>query len=267
MPKIRVKFRDTTTGLRATLTADDGAEQGQIALDAPVALRSVAIPKPWGQEIWFSGSEARGESSIMQGTTTITLSDYLALDPDRLANHAQPLLLKILDPAPQAVTGNLYFETHDTKQEVYVVTHVDHSAWPDAVGAIRLGMNQTLRKTYPSDAEFRAAYLEAVNSYEHIRRELDHPERDETQSDAQILKEEQELRTAMESFTASVPLRVGDVVQVGTGIPHSLQHGVRVFEFQTPTYERNIISFNQKVLTQDHWDSSYAINTLSLIHI
>jgi len=60
MPDLRVKYQQTTTGLRATLTAGDGTERGQIALDAPVALQSIAIPKPWGQEIWFSGSEARG---------------------------------------------------------------------------------------------------------------------------------------------------------------------------------------------------------------
>jgi len=264
MPDLRVKYQQTTTGLRATLTAGDGTERGQIALDAPVALQSIAIPKPWGQEIWFSGSEARGESSVTQGTTTLALSDYLNLDPARLANNTQPLLLKILDPAPTATTGNLYFETHDSKQEVYVVTHVDTSAWPNATGAIRLGMNQRLRKTYSTDADFRAAYLAAVKSYEQIRRRLDSAQQDPHQTDELAQKEEQDLRAAMEDFTATVPLRVGDVVQVGTGVPHSLQHGVRVFEFQTPTYERNIISFNQKVLTQEHWDSSYAISTMSL---
>ena len=39
---------------------------------------------------------------------------------------------------------------------------------------------------------------------------------------------------------------------------------MRVFEFQTPTYERNIISFNQQVLTQNHWDSEYAVSKMSL---
>ena len=66
-------------------------------------------------------------------------------------------------------------------------------------------------------------------------------------------------RRSMQAFTGSRALRKGDVVQVAPHVPHSLQQGVQVFEFQTPTYERNIISFNQKVLTQDHWDSDYAI--------
>lgn len=271
MPDLTVDYQQTPTGLSATLKDAQGKQQGVIALDAPVALVPVHIAKPWGQEIWFSGIEARGESSIQQGTTTLSLSHYLALAPDRLTNHLQPLLLKILDPAPQASAGNLYFETHDSKQEVYVVTHVDTTAWPDAIGAIRLGMNQDLRKTFASDNEFRAAYLQAVKNYERVRRKIDAqqaPQEQATQPTtddaANLAAEEQRLRTTMENFTASVPLREGDVVQVGTGIPHSLQHGVRVFEFQTPTYERNIISFNQKVLTQDHWDSSYAINRMSL---
>jgi len=257
MPDFTVTYQHTTTGLQATLTDDQGVAQARIELDAPVTLQGVAIAKPWGQEIWFSGMEERGESNIVQGSTTLPLSQYLALQPERLVNDQQPLLLKILDPAPEAERGNLYFETHDTKQEVYVVTQVDATAWPDGTGAIRLGMNQSARKSYSSDAEFRAAYLSAVKNYEKVRRQLDDANKEGT-------PEEQELRTTMENFTASVPLQVGDVVQVGTGIPHSLQHGVRVFEFQTPTYERNIISFNQKVLTQNHWDSSYAISTMSL---
>jgi hypothetical protein len=54
------------------------------------------------------------------------------------------------------------------------------------------------------------------------------------------------------------------VVVVPTWLPHSLQHGVRVIEFQTPTYERYIISFAQKVLTQDHWDTEAAVRRMRL---
>ncbi|HEY0892512.1 MAG TPA: hypothetical protein VGE32_05585, partial [Cellvibrio sp.] len=42
-------------------------------------------------------------------------------------------------------------------------------------------------------------------------------------------------------------------------VPHALQHGVRVVEFQTPVYERKILSFGQKVLTQTHWDTEEAL--------
>ena len=59
-------------------------------------------------------------------------------------------------------------------------------------------------------------------------------------------------------------MRLGDVIKVPTWTPHSLQHGVRVVEFQTPTYERYIISFEQRVLTQNHWDSEHAITHMTL---
>ena len=231
-----------------------------IVLDAPVILNPLAIPKPWGQEIWFSGIEARGESSVSQGETTLPLSAYLALAPSRLVRRAEPLLLKILDPNSTPDTGCLYFETHNTKHEVYVVTHIDPHAWPRGAGAIRIGMDQTCRRGYQNDDEFRAAFLQAVERYEAVRRKIDagtSPSLDEKE-------EEQARRADMDAFTAQQALGIGDVVQVTPHIPHALQHGVRVFEFQTPTYERNIISFNQRVLTQDHWDSRDAIANMSL---
>src|SRR5690606_17097820 len=46
--------------------------------------------------------------------------------------------------------------------------------------------------------------------------------------------------------------------------PHALQHGVRTVEFQTPVYERKILSFGQKVLTQEHWDTEEAVRQMSL---
>ena len=35
-------------------------------------------------------------------------------------------------------------------------------------------------------------------------------------------------------------------------------------EFQTPVYERKILSFAQKVLTQDHWDTEEALQVAQL---
>src|SRR5690606_9619112 len=54
------------------------------------------------------------------------------------------------------------------------------------------------------------------------------------------------------------------VVKVPCFTPHSLLHGVRTVEFQTPVYERKILSFAQKVLTQSHWDTEAAIEQVSL---
>lgn len=219
----------------------------------PVKLAPVRIAKPWGHEIWYTGMEERGESGVVIDDTEVPLSVYLASNPGLLANHAPVLLLKILDPKTQPVAGDLYFEVHDEKQEVYVVTHIDPSAWPNGVGGIRFGMDQDKRHTFGDAHQFRAAYLEAVQQYEKIRRQID--EHDATD----LERAEQDARAHMNSFAALREIRIGDVVKVPTWTPHSLQHGVRVVEFQTQTYERFIISFAQRVLTQDHWDSAHAI--------
>ncbi len=220
-------------------------------------LLPVYIAKPWGREIWFTGMEARGESQVATQAGNLDLSTYLALDPKALTGGTPLLLLKILDPKPDAVTGDLYFEVHEEKQEVYVVTHVDAGAWPDGRGGIRFGMCQEKRAGFANDAAFRAAYLEAVQAYEAVRRRIDDGASD-------LVDEEIQRRADMEAFTAMRRLTLGDVVRVPTWTPHSLQHGVRVVEFQTPTYERFIISFAQKVLTQDHWDTAHAVANMHL---
>ena len=252
-----------TEPMAATAASYKRASGHQIDLKAPVELTSCAIDKPWGQELWFSGIEARGESCVRVGGELIPFSHYLALAPQLLCRRAEPLLLKVLDPASDPVLGDLYFETHDQKHEVYVVTHVDTSVWPNGVGTIRFGLNQTKRAQYESDAQFRAAYLNAVQAYEHVRRAIDATDSSEGVA-SELTQREAELRREMYAFTQLHDLAVGDLVQVPPGVPHALQHGVRVFEFQTPVYERNIISFNQRVLTQDHWDSEYAIAAMQL---
>ena len=78
-------------------------------------------------------------------------------------------------------------------------------------------------------------------------------------SDSPPGSEEKNLRQEMNSFTSMHTLRVGDVISIPTYTPHALQHGVRAIEFQTPHYERQILSFAQKVLTQSDWDTESAI--------
>lgn len=229
----------------------------ELFLDQPVALMPVTVPKPWGRELWFTGMEARGESAVRTNAGALPLSQYLALAPRRLTGGAEPVLLKILDPHPDPVVGDLYFEAHDNKREVYVVSHVHPQAWPDGRGAIRYGMNQDLRRRYRDDDAFRRDYLHAVKRYEGIRRALD---------DGRPVPphEEARCRADMEAFTELRPLAVGDVVIVPTWLPHSLLHGVRVIEFQTPSYQRYILSFTQRVLTQDHWDTEAAVGRIRL---
>lgn len=248
----------------------------------PVMLTTVAIKKPWGQEIWYTGVEERGVVSV-KATNGIEclLPWYLSLLPSRLSGrrHQSLILLKILDPLPDPVLGDLYFELHQQKQEVYVVTAVDESAWPKGVGKIRFGFDQQKLQTYKNDECFRQDFLASVKAYEQVRRSIDRclaaftgiPQADAQQKalDAGLLSEEllakeRLLRASMDAYTQELPLKVGDVVKVPCLLPHSLQHGVRTVEFQTPVYERLILSFAQQVLTQSHWDTEEAARLMTL---
>lgn len=253
--ELQVEYRFTRDDGTPRIAATVGAQS--VPLDRPLRLLPVNVDKPWGREIWFTGMESRGESHVATDAGTLPISSYLALAPQRVCSARPMVLLKLLDPHPQPVIGDLYFEVHERKREVYVVTNVDANAWPDGKGRIRLGMNQKLRAQHGDDAAFRSAYLSAVKDYESVRRAID---------DGEIVDGgvEQSKRHAMERFTALRELGVGDVVTVPTWLPHSLQHGVRVAEFQTPNYERYIISFAQRVLTQDHWDTEVAVANMRL---
>lgn len=268
--------------------------------DAPAALCSRAVAKPWGRELWYTGIEARavcgvtapaappsaasGHRTPHPGPGEIPLPWLLAALPSRYGGVHAPVLLKILDPHAEAVRGDLYFELHEHKQEVYVVTGVDPEAWPDGCGAIRMGFDPEQIRML-GDSGLRRAFAAAVAAYRPLRMEIDalldgeraargiaaHAVLDpgtarhlEQQLPAARVARERELRGRIEALTALAPLRVGDVVEVHRRVPHALQHGVRVVEFQTPVYERQILWFGQKVLTQDHWDTAQALSGMRL---
>ncbi len=298
-PRIRILITDqverASVSLEAerTNTTDVLAYLAQLLqapvfdLSAPLPLSPVLIPKPWGQEIWYTGIEQRGQSLIGDGRYFIPLPWLLWLLPQWLLGdgRSEVHLLKILDPLPEPVYGDLYFELHERKQEVYVVTAVDEEAWPGGEGGIRFGFDAAVYAEYDSDREFREAFLAAVKRYERVRREIDqvfdglrvehgfdpnepvpvgtlkHWQRQLPQDTART---EQALRAAMNRFIGFQSLRVGDVLKVPCLTPHALQHGVRAIEFQTPVYERKILSFAQKVLTQAHWDTATAVEQMNL---
>lgn len=259
-----------------------------LELSAPLRLDPVKIAKPWGQEIWYTGIEARGQSNVMAQGFLTPLPWVLALMPDYLAagKSEKIILLKTLDPLPDEVYGDLYFELHERKQEVYLVTHIDSQAWPHNTGAIRLGFDRDRLAQFGDQQAFKAAYLTAVKDYEKVRHQIDtllDTERDSrgiapdaaidvTSRSSLMLAVPEELRlleqqsrTYMNSFSAVLPLRLGDVVKVPCYVPHALQHGVRTIEWQTPVYERKILSFAQKVLTQSHWDTAAALEGIQLV--
>lgn len=234
-------------------------------------LMPISIPKPWGQEIWFSGIEKRGISNVQtfnsSKTTskqTIPLSWLIACVPNLFLGkqfaHKDPVLIKILDPFPIPVIGDLYYELHLEKNEVYVVLDVTSTN-----GRIKLGINEKKFHEYGQNkTHYKNDFLKKILEYEDIRRKIDTlKDNHETISD-HLLHSEKSLRDAMDEFCGFVPLQIGDVINVPTYTPHALQHGVKVVEFQTPTYERLIISFAQKVLTQSHWDTKQAFDIMKI---
>jgi hypothetical protein len=298
---IKIHFAVTESSLAETILAGPSPKApwdamqyvaGELSIpvfssDQPIPLVSANIAKPWGQEIWFTGIEQRGVAGAGSKGEKTLLPYVLSALPETLCRGRQRdlILLKILDPLPEEIYGDLYFELHQEKREVYVVTHVDSDAWPSGEGAIRFGFCSEKRQRFDSDEQFRQEFLTAVTDYEATRRKIDllidrqrlidsvdvNEPVDAGQLKAwlqsvpqELADEERAKRLEMESFTDSLPLRVGDVVKVPCLTPHSLQHGVRTVEFQTPVYERLILSFAQKVLTQQHWDTEEAVKLMAL---
>ncbi len=266
-------------------------EAAVVSSHRPLHLQTCYIPKPWGGERWYTGIEQRGVSQVRTGTGSTALPYALSMFPVPLVGEGEepPILLKTLEPLPDPIYGDLYLEVHREKWETYVVLDVDRTAWPDGIGYLRAGL----------DAEALAAYRErhgdegpqhmaadlrhAIEHYEEARRRIDglldealrqrgddpavplmpHQHRALLDDVPDALREQEaERRIAVERLIGRVPLREGDVVTLPPGVLHSLQHGVKVIEFQTPTYERLIAMFAQKVLTQPHWDVAAAIDQM-----
>ncbi|MCV6621831.1 MAG: hypothetical protein OIF51_08790 [Cellvibrionaceae bacterium] len=258
------------------------ALENSLAVDGPWVFKTVSIPKPWGQEIWYSAYEQRGVCHLADNNqqSGVPVHLWLYLFPELPKPSTELNLLKVLAPFSSPLLGELYFEMHEQKQEVYVVSHIDETAWPDGVAQMRFGFCSEKQKQFSTFETFKAAYLSAVGRYEGLRKQIDEALQDQfqaafTESDEQakseylkqlpeaLLRKEQLLADEMSSFIAKRSLHLGDVIQVPKLLPHGLLHGVRVVEFQTPVYERLILSFRQKVLTQDGWDTEQALTLLA----
>ena len=232
----------------------------------PLPLLPLHIEKPWGREIWFNGVERRGVCEFGVGGSRTPQPWLLAVLPGEEPRDAcpPPPLLKILEPSPLPVIGDLYFEMHDVKQEVYVVTHIDRRAWPAGTGYLRFGFCPHRLAASDDEAGFRQSYLRAVSAYRLVREQLDALPAGAA-VDPSLAAREASLRERMNDFTWLKPLQVGDVIEVPQRLPHALQHGVRVVEFQTPVFERKILSFAQQVHTQAHWDTAEAVGDMRLL--
>jgi hypothetical protein len=264
------------------------ARAAVVSTAEPLRLAPCLIPKPWGREVWYTGIERRGRAKVASATGETELPYAIGMFPAPIVGEDErpPVLLKALEPHPGESAGDLYLEVHREKWEVYVVLDVDRTAWPDGVGRLRAGLDSALLERYR--ARHGAAWeqavgedlLAAIRAYEPVRRRIDALLDDALRArgldpaagvpaalfdvvasalPAPLRQEERTLRLAVEAFLGNVPMGPGDVACLAPGVLHSLQHGVKVIEFQTPTYERLIAMFTQKVLTQPHWDTGEAI--------
>ena len=193
-------------------------------------LEPVTVRKPWGREVWYSGVEERGESSVRHGDERIPLSRFLAT-----RGRSRPVtLLKTLHPD----AGNVYVEVHERKYEVYIVDQVDAKCWPEA-GRMLLGAS--VERSGLDEMAFREHLLAKARAAE---------------AAGQV--------DGVAALMRAVPLKVGDAVAIAPRVPHSLLRGVSVVEFQTPVFERKILAASQRVVTQTGWDSAAAVDLIDL---
>lgn len=257
----------------------------------PLRLQTLYVDKPWGREGWYTGMEKRGVCKVGSNHAATELPYALGMFPLALLGAQEPdlILLKTLEPRPEPVLGDLYLEVHDEKWETYLVLDVNREAWPDGVGQLRAGLEERVLKRYrkkhgaKAEDELMRDLHGKITAYEKVRREidalldeklkagglpLDQPAPEELLEavtaalPARLIKSEARLRSEVEAFIGSFPMRKGDVACLPPGVLHSLQHGVKVVEFQTPTYERLIAMFAQKVVTQSHWDTKKALRRM-----
>ena len=232
--------------------------------------------KPWGKEIWFTGIEERGQAKIESyfKKKKMNLTDFLYLYSNHCCNgQNQLVLLKILESIPERIFGDLYLELHEKKQETYIITDVNSQIHKMKTAQMKYGLNLDKRKTFKKLKFFKQSFFRAVMKYKKIRDFIDkqaYPQKANIkqykknlkQISPECKKKELELRDEMNSYIGSYPVKKGDVISINNLIPHSLQHGIRCIEFQTPVYERLIISFTQKVIRQNHWDTKKAIRVM-----
>lgn len=262
-----------------------------VPLHEPLRLIPVAVPKPWGREIWYSGAEKRGTSRVAlktpEGSPVEVALPFveIALGIALVDRQSALVLLKELDPFDVPFYGELYTEIHLQKSEIYIVSGLGRICCPARHGFVKLGVQ--VHEAHPSEqSELGVTMAAALSEYEDVRKKVDALlaaggfdfaaqvaagalgpqlvlDAKQRLVPAELLKhEEQAYRKASACFQLH-EIRLGDIVRVPTHVPHALQPGVRVIEFQTPHYERMILSSNQKVMTQETWDVASGLSLLA----
>ena len=103
-----------------------------LILKSLCSLKYLKYPKPWGFEGWYTGVEKRGVVNVIDKYGETELPYALNLfKKQMIADDLESLiLLKTLNPVAEKTIGDLYYELHEKKWEVYVVTEIDKTAWP-----------------------------------------------------------------------------------------------------------------------------------------
>lgn len=270
------KDRLSTQNLQEILTQNPDAPLESVARNRqcvivntaqPLRLEVLNILKPWGHEGWYTGVEKRGVVKATDGYGKTELPYALTLFKKQLlADYSTALiLLKTLNPVAEDVVGDLYYEMHEEKWEVYVVTEIDKGAWPSGTGIIKAGLHPDKIAEYQQNHAEKwpevllKDFKQAIAEYENVRRQIDEPT---TDISTELSAQELSLRKKATEFVGDCSVKVGDIVSFPVFQLHSLQHGIKVIEFQTPHYERLIVMFSQKVLTQKHWDTADALSKM-----
>ena len=240
-----------------------------VNINQPLSLEVLNIPKPWGHEGWYTGFEKRGVVRVTDEYGKTELPHALDLFKKKLlADYSKSLiLLKTLNPFPEDVVGDLYYEMHEKKWEVYVVTKIDRTAWPSGEGIIKAGVNPHKISKYQDNYAdkwseiFIKDFKKAIYEYEKIRIKIDTSKEEVSK---EISLKELSLREKAASFIGNCKVKVGDIISFPVFQIHSLRHGIKVIEFQTPHYERLILMFAQKVITQNKWDTADALGKMKM---
>lgn len=233
-------------------------------------MQPKTIIKPWGKEVWYSGIEERGVCLVKSITNDLTsplpyvieVLNVFNSETNSKKNNKKIILTKRLVPLPEKEKGNLYYELHQKKKEVYIVNEISKKAYPTKkTGKIKIGMDQNHFQKYSSFEKFKNEFLKISISCKKIIDQL-FQEKKNSFKYQKLNEKKKKYFEKLEPFFRYVDLEIGDIIRISPFIPHSLQHGVSVVEFQTQHYERSILSFEQKVITQEHWDTKKALSLI-----
>ena len=241
------------------IAAADGAAPTHLDLTRPLSLPPLEIVKPWGREVWFSAIETRGVNVARQGRESVPLPWLLAAAPGEFGNVTAPVLAKRLEPQADRTLGELYFEVHSEKDELYLVTAIDAGLWPDGIGQVRLGLRSEAHEAQAADPwhRTRRALLDYRAACAALHGAPTVP--DNADDNTGWFRQHRSAREAVDALTVSHPVQVGSIIRVPAGIPHALQAGVTVLEFQTPSYQRHILYSTQAVITEPDWSPADAL--------